>query len=62
MDAMKRREFLNRSARTVVALGAAGVAAHLSGPRKADAANDRIVMGIIGLGGRASSPNAMMSG
>ena len=52
MDAMKRREFLNRSARTVVALGAAGVAAHLSGPRKADAANDRIVMGIIGLGGR----------
>ena len=48
---MHRREFMARTSRTLVALGAAapGLAA---GGRKKTKASDKIVMGIIGLGGR----------
>ncbi len=58
---MKRREFLKRSTKTMVALGAAGMMSARRGPKKADAANDRIVMGIIGLGGRGRDHGRMFA-
>ena len=52
MQHVKRSDFLKRGATTLAALSAAGVVFARKGPKKADAANDRIVMAAVGLGGR----------
>ena len=50
MDELNRRGFLRRTAKTVVSLSAG--ASVLAKARRADAANDKIVVGLIGCGGR----------
>ncbi|MCP4643693.1 MAG: Gfo/Idh/MocA family oxidoreductase [bacterium] len=48
---MDRRSFLNRTATTFVAFGAAAGTASAQRVRR-DKANDKVVMGVVGLGGR----------
>ncbi len=48
-----RREFLGDSTKTLFFMGASGVLA--AGKSRADQANDKIVLGMIGLGGRGRS-------
>ncbi len=52
MDRMNRRAFLDRSAKTMVTFSTAGMLMGSKKQVKADKANDKIVMGVIGLGGR----------
>jgi len=49
---MNRRDFLGHSAKSAAVLAAGAATLGRPGPAKAGAANDRIVMGIIGTGGR----------
>lgn len=53
MNTMHRRDFLGNSARAMVYMGAA--AAVTPKKARADKANDKIVLGMIGLGGRGRS-------
>ena len=52
MHSVNRRQFLNQSARTFVSLAAGATLLSKPGPARADAANDKIRVGCIGLGGR----------
>ena len=55
MSKFNRREFLDRSATAGVGLAAAGAIATSTQKAKAVSANDKIVLGIIGVRGRGSS-------
>jgi predicted dehydrogenase len=52
MNDWSRRDFMSRSAKSIVAFGTAAGTMGRARRARADAANDKIVMGIIGLGGR----------
>ena len=49
---MNRRQFLNQSGKVFVGIGAGAALATHNRPARADKANDKIIMGIIGVGGR----------